>query len=82
MSKMGMENVPCLKAQKSATVFAFLHHLNFMYTRSTVLSYHDFHTENWLPNGKALLNHSTVQSNLCHFIFAHICASYTVRLIL
>lgn len=61
----------------------FLRHLNFMYTRSAVLSkYQDFHTENWLLSCEALLNHSTVQSNLCHFIFACICTSNTLCLIL
>jgi len=46
-----MENVPCLKAQistagRGTSVFAFLLHLNFMYTRSVVPSKHqDFHTE-------------------------------------
>ncbi len=86
--KMGMENVRCLKAQKTTagrgtSVFAFLHHLNFMYTRSAVLSkYQDSHAENWLPSCEALLNHSTAPSSLCHFMFARICASYILRLIL
>lgn len=38
--------------------------------------------QNWLSSCKALLNHSTIQSNLCHFMFARICTSYTVHLIL
>lgn len=63
--------------------FAFFHHLNFMYTRSIVLSkYQGFHTKNWLPSCKASLNHSTVQSKRCHFMFANILTSSILHLIL
>lgn len=85
---MWIENVPCLKAQKYApswgtSVFAFLHHLNFMYTRSVVLSkYLDFQTEDWLQSCKALFNHSAAQSGLCHFMFACILTSSPLHVVL
>lgn len=79
MRYTGMEMYLVLKAHESTigqetSVLAFLPHLNFMHTGSVVLSeYQDFHTRNGLPICEALLNHSTVQTNLCHFVFAHIC---------
>lgn len=72
-----------LRVTEECLFFPFLHHLNFMYTSSVVLSkYRDFHAEIWLPSCKALLNHSTVQSNLCHFMFSCILMSSILRLIL
>lgn len=63
MWKKGIDNVLCLK--ESATGL-FLHFfIIWISCTPGALCY-----QNWLPSCKALLNHSTVHSNLCHFMFA------------